>query len=102
MDYKTDMVDKDQFDKKAEHYRPQLLLYGKAIKNITKDYPLKTSIFFTRSGEEYEIEVNDDSIAKVENNLRDMFMKLRRNDINKKPIDSCDNCGFYETYCEGV
>jgi len=102
MDYKTDVVDKDQFDKKAEHYRPQLLLYAKAIKNITKDYPLKTSIYFTRSGQEYELEVNDDSIAKVENDLRDMFMKLRTNEISKKIKDSCPSCGFYETYCEGA
>ena len=101
LDYKTDVVDKDQLNKKLEHYKPQLLLYAKAIKDITNDYPLRTSIFFTRLGVEQELRVNDDSIAQVENQLRDMFTKLGTGDILKNP-KSCDNCGYYGNYCKGA
>jgi len=101
LDYKTDVVEKEKLNEKVEHYRPQLMLYAKAMKNITKKYPLRTAIYFTRSGEEKELEVNDNSIAQVENQLRDMFKKLGSDEIIKNP-NSCDSCGFLGNYCEGA
>jgi len=102
VDYKTDVVDSSRLEEKAEHYKPQLMLYAKAIKDITKDYPLRTSIYFTRSGVEREIEVNDKSIADVGNELKDMIIKLGTNDPSKKIKESCPSCGYYKIYCDGV
>ena len=101
LDYKTDFVAEGEFDEKVEHYEPQLMLYAKAIKNITKEYPLRTAIYFTRSGENRELEVNDDSIAQIEDQLREMFKKLGTNDIRKNP-DSCENCAYFGNYCTGA
>ena len=101
LDYKTDVVEDGDFDEKVEHYKPQLMLYAKAIKNITKEYPQRTTIYFTRSGVNEELEVNDDSIAQIEDKLRDMFKKLGTNDISKNP-DSCENCGYFGNYCTGA
>ncbi len=101
IDYKTDEVDSKELEVKVEQYKPQLMLYAKALKNIIGEYPLKTMIYFTKLDDFKEIVVNDISILEVENHLKSLLDDVRTN-MYVKNGESCYRCGFHNVYCEGV
>ena len=101
IDYKTDEIMQNDMETKVEHYKPQLMLYAKAVKNITGEYPERTLIYFTKTNEFKEIPVSDESILEVENLLLNLLKEYRENDFKKNP-DACSSCGYHKVYCDGV
>ena len=101
IDYKTDDFTQNNIETKVEHYKPQLMLYAKAVKNITGDYPDRTLLYFTKTNEFKEISVSDESILQVEKHLLDLLEDYKENDF-KKNADACNSCGYYKEYCDGV
>ena len=101
IDYKTDDITQNDIETKIERYKPQLMLYAKAVKNITGDYPERTLLYFTKTNEFKEISVSDESILQVEKHLLDLLEDYKENDF-KKNADACNSCGYYKEYCDGV
>ena len=101
IDYKTDDITQNDIETKIEHYKPQLMLYAKAVKNITGDYPDRTLLYFTKTNEFKEISVSDESILQVEKDLINLLEDYKENDF-KKNADACSSCGYYKEYCDGV
>ena len=101
IDYKTDEIMQNDMETKVEHYKPQLMLYAKAVKNITGEYPERTLIYFTKTNEFKEIPVSDELILEVENLLLNLLKEYRENDFKKNP-DACSSCGYHKVYCDGV
>ena len=101
IDYKTDDFTQNDIETKIEHYKPQLMLYAKAVKNITGDYPDRTLLYFTKTNEFKEISVRDESILQVEKHLLNLLEDYKQNDF-KKNADACSSCGYYKEYCDGV
>jgi len=46
LDFKTDLVEKDNLNSKAEHYKPQVSVYSDAIKTIFGNPPKEVILFF--------------------------------------------------------
>ncbi|MCH8287497.1 MAG: UvrD-helicase domain-containing protein [Candidatus Marinimicrobia bacterium] len=101
LDYKTDRVEGKRIDEKVEYYKSQLLIYAKAIHAIQRELPLKTLIYFTHSGVIKDLKVNDKTLSEFDLRLKSVLNSLKNGKFEKNPA-SCDKCGFYGTYCNGV
>jgi ATP-dependent helicase/nuclease subunit A len=55
VDYKTDRVTPSDLPAKAEHYRPQIGLYGRAVEALTKKKVKERLLFFVRLGESVRV-----------------------------------------------
>ena len=59
LDFKTDLVKKEDLNSKVEHYRPQVEVYSNAIKAIFGRLPREVILFFLHLMEPISIEVNE-------------------------------------------
>ena len=57
LDFKTDLVNKDELNSKVEHYKPQAKAYSDAIKTISGTPPKEVIFFFLHLMEPASIEV---------------------------------------------
>ena len=46
LDFKTDLVEKDNLNSKIEHYKPQVKVYSDAIKTVFGQPPKEVILFF--------------------------------------------------------
>lgn len=102
VDYKTDAVEGDALEERAQGYAAQMQIYALALKAWRGQPPSAAILAFLRSGVDWEVSLDIEALAATER-LVDAFFEAQRSDeYPLAPAKGCTGCPFWRGACPGV